>query len=56
MVSKLTVPRRWRQTGDCDGENGPSEPEFDKSCTDLIPNGPSGYCECLNDVRVAVST
>jgi hypothetical protein len=37
----------WRQTGGCDGENGASEPEFDKDCTELIPNGPPGYCECV---------
>jgi tetratricopeptide (TPR) repeat protein len=36
----------WRQTGNCDGHAGEREPGFDRSCTDKIPYGVSGYCEC----------
>ena len=35
----------WRQTGGCTS-SGSREPQFDKSCTDLIWTIWSGYCEC----------
>jgi len=35
----------WRQTGECQ-PSGPREPFSDLSCTDLITQGMSGYCEC----------
>jgi thiol-disulfide isomerase/thioredoxin len=35
----------WRQTGNCD-PNGPREFLLDRSCTAIVPNGASGYCEC----------
>ena len=37
----------WRQTGGCKPD-GPREPGSDKTCTDSIPYGASGYCECEN--------
>jgi tetratricopeptide (TPR) repeat protein len=36
----------WRQTGNCDGEQGPREPNFDLGCDQAVPEGASGYCEC----------
>ena len=36
----------WRQTGGCD-PNGPREVELDHPCDDIVPNGMSGYCECI---------
>ena len=35
----------WRQTGDCD-PSGPREAEYDLSCSALVTDGHSGYCEC----------
>ena len=35
----------WRQTGGCD-PNGVRERWADKKCSDVIPSGSSGYCEC----------
>ena len=37
--------KRWRQTKECD-PGGPLEQ--DKSCTDYIESGWSGYCECID--------
>ncbi|RLN36684.1 hypothetical protein BBJ28_00023950 [Nothophytophthora sp. Chile5] len=34
----------WRATGGC-SPHGPREPQNDKICARLIPNGESGYCE-----------
>ena len=36
----------WRQTGGCDPEDGPREPEYDAPCTEPIGSGSSGWCEC----------
>ena len=40
----------WRQTGGCD-PNGLREPNSDKSCDAVIPDGASGYCECKGGER-----
>ena len=40
----------WRQTGGCD-PNGNREPVFDKSCTEGVSDGASGYCECQGGER-----
>ena len=42
----------WRQTGGCDPK-GAREPSFDKPCTDPVPEGASGYCECTDGSHVA---
>ena len=36
----------WRQTGNCDGEHGPRESNYDLGCNQGVPEGASGYCEC----------
>ena len=40
----------WRQTGNCDPD-GPREQQNDKSCTAIIDDGWSGYCECSDGVK-----
>ena len=40
----------WRQTGGCD-PNGPRESQFDKSCSMIIPDSASGYCECRGGTK-----
>ena len=40
----------WRQTGGCDPK-GIRESMFDKSCSDIVSDGASGYCECQGGER-----
>eukprot|EP00301_Raphidiophrys_heterophryoidea_P001144 c10566_g1_i1.p1 GENE.c10566_g1_i1~~c10566_g1_i1.p1 ORF type:complete len:590 (+),score=163.03 c10566_g1_i1:55-1770(+) len=40
----------WFQTGACDPK-GVREPDNDRSCSEWVPKGSSGYCQCANDVR-----
>jgi len=42
---------KWRATGNCDPA-GPRIPSRDQDCSERIPNGESGYCECGNGRRV----
>eukprot|EP00929_Paragymnodinium_shiwhaense_P088864 TRINITY_DN49173_c0_g1_i1.p1 TRINITY_DN49173_c0_g1~~TRINITY_DN49173_c0_g1_i1.p1 ORF type:complete len:656 (+),score=63.68 TRINITY_DN49173_c0_g1_i1:98-1969(+) len=49
--AKQTLPKTdhciaWRQTAMCDPWKGPREPASDRSCTETIDVGLSGYCEC----------
>lgn len=44
----------WRKTLDCD-PSGPRDPKNDKSCTAIVPEGESGYCECENYVQTAAA-
>jgi hypothetical protein len=37
----------WRQTGMCDPEEGPRQPDDDLDCDRNVPYDSSGYCECL---------
>merc|ERR1712226_977502 len=49
---------RWRQTGGCDPD-GPREKQGDKACSEEIPTGSSGYCQCgvcAQKTRVRLST
>lgn len=45
---------KWRQTGDCD-YNGRREPKLDQPCYALIYQHQSGYCECANGIKTALS-
>jgi hypothetical protein len=36
----------FRQTGKCQPD-GPREPHLDRSCQAVVPDGVSGYCECV---------
>lgn len=36
---------KWRQTGGCNPD-GPREKHGDKSCSEEVPTGSSGYCQC----------
>lgn len=38
---------KWRQTKDCVGA-GEREPKDDKECETVIPDGWSGFCECVD--------
>jgi DnaJ-class molecular chaperone len=38
---------KWRQTGGCN-PNGPREKHGDKACSEVIPTGSSGFCQCGN--------
>lgn len=37
----------WKQTGGCDPD-GTREPQNDRSCSTIIQNGWSGYCDCTS--------
>ena len=39
----------WRNTGGC-SEHGPNEHDNDLTCTQTVPQGDSGYCECTHIV------
>ena len=39
----------WRNTGGC-SEHGPNEHVNDRTCTQTVPQGDSGYCECSHIV------
>jgi len=41
----------WRQTGNCDPENGPRESKKDLSCSETILHGLSGFCECKDSSK-----
>jgi hypothetical protein len=44
----------WRQTADCD-PNGQREDWKDLGCNRPIERGMSGYCDCISNVKYAVS-
>ena len=41
----------WRQTGGC-SSSGPRESRLDRTCSAIIQNGWSGYCECTDGRKV----
>jgi len=45
------ICKAWRQTGGCDPA-GDREPMADESCTTMIANGRSGFCECIGKPNV----
>lgn len=45
----------WRQTGGCDPD-GDREPEGDRPCSEKIPRGASGFCECEEGKRAGYLT
>ncbi len=44
----------WRATADCVA-SGKRQPEKDLGCTDTVPSAVSGYCECFDGRRAAMS-
>ena len=38
----------WRQTGNCNA-TGEREPERDRLCSESVPLGNSGFCDCNGD-------
>ena len=47
---KILACVSWRQTEGCD-PNGSRQPQNDKSCNEIVPDGASGYCECQGGIR-----
>lgn len=45
----------WRQTGQC-SPLGLREPWKDRSCASIVPNGASGYCECIGNIKANMLT
>jgi len=45
----------WHQTGNCDPDSHREE-NGDKSCTETVQTGNSGYCQCANNVRAGYVT
>mgnify|MGYP000032073663 CR=1 FL=1 len=45
----------WRQTGECN-PLGPREPWRDLACTAIVPQGSSGYCECVGRTQANLLT
>lgn len=44
--------KMWRRTLKCN-PSGPRDPKKDRTCTDVVPAGESGYCECGGFVQFA---
>eukprot|EP00435_Cladocopium_sp_Y103_P006982 s4231_g2.t1 len=39
----------WRQTANCNATHGEREPDRDKLCSENVPLGNSGFCDCNGD-------
>ena len=46
-TTSTVICTKWRQTKDCRGD-GDREPTDDRDCAYAIPDGWSGYCECVD--------
>lgn len=39
----------WRQTANCNATHGEREPDRDRLCSENVPLGNSGFCDCNGD-------